>query len=140
MKVFDQRKAKILEDLRSDEPDHSPKGEVDEKVLKLLELINNQDDYVTTSSCSGRAVVFLSAVKEKHKHNDDEQKGRWLMITHSPLDTKWMPESTLDGMYRILFDDLVVGKEWDPSIVAPRLVTLKFEPLVSRPGVSIHRL
>lgn len=40
--------------------DLSKKGSIDEGVRELVNFINEQDDYVTTSSCSGRAILFTS--------------------------------------------------------------------------------
>mgnify|MGYP002715747095 CR=1 FL=1 len=40
--------------------DLSKKGSVDESIKDLVDFINEQDDYVTTSSCSGRAILFTS--------------------------------------------------------------------------------
>jgi tRNA wybutosine-synthesizing protein 3 len=128
MNVFDQRKTKILHDLQSTQPDHSPKGEVDEGVLDLLELLNNHEDYVTTSSCSGRAVVFLAPPKDGP---NSDGKGRWLMTTHSPLDSQRLAASSLPGICEILLGGLAVGDDWVCNVRPTSLVTLKFEPLVS---------
>lgn len=38
--------------------DFSRKGSVDEPIRELVELINSQDQYFTTSSCSGRIIVL----------------------------------------------------------------------------------
>ena len=46
-------KARVL-----DKADLSRKGSVDENIKSLVEFINAQPVYYTTSSCSGRVVVF----------------------------------------------------------------------------------
>lgn len=38
--------------------DKSPKGSVDDKIRPLVDLINQNQDYVTLSSCSGRVALF----------------------------------------------------------------------------------
>ena len=38
--------------------DFSRKGSIDEPIKDLVELINNCDNYFTTSSCSGRVCLF----------------------------------------------------------------------------------
>jgi len=48
-------------------------GKADEKAFALIDTINALDDYVTTSSCSGR-VMILSL--EKHK-KDAKMQSRW---------------------------------------------------------------
>lgn len=127
MVVFVQRKTVILNNLGSDEPDLSPKGRPDDEVLDLLELINSHDDYVSTSSCSGRAVVFLDADKNGH---GEEAKGRWLMNLHTPFRIKQAEFST-EELYDMFFGDMEVGENWDSKGHHSRLVNLKFEPLVS---------
>lgn len=38
--------------------DLSRKGSIDEPIQDLITYINNLDDFVTTSSCSGRLVIL----------------------------------------------------------------------------------
>jgi tRNA wybutosine-synthesizing protein 3 len=60
---FHSRKQQILSSLTSDPSskiDKSPKGSVDEAILPLIELLNRHDDYVTTSSCSGRIAIYCA--------------------------------------------------------------------------------
>src|ERR1700757_1656702 len=83
MGVFDERKKRLLEGLQSDGPDLSPKGKPDDEILELITLINAHEDYATTSSCSGRAVVFLDPDKSLQ---NERGKGRWLMTSHSRFD------------------------------------------------------
>ncbi|KAG0287042.1 hypothetical protein BGZ97_007226 [Linnemannia gamsii] len=85
---FLTRKKTILVALNSDTPDKSPKGYVDEPLLPLIVLINNHQDYVTTSSCSGRICTYLEGLeseaeggvetgidnKENQKNDDDDDE------------------------------------------------------------------
>ncbi|KAF9547586.1 hypothetical protein EC957_008242 [Mortierella hygrophila] len=88
---FLTRKKTILIALNSDTPDKSPKGYVDEPLLPLIVLINNHQDYVTTSSCSGRICTYLEGLEssadeaaseagsgetkdEKDQDDDDEEE------------------------------------------------------------------
>ncbi len=41
------------------------KDEVDKPIIKLLNQINSLDDYVTTSSCSGRVLIVAEGKKRK---------------------------------------------------------------------------
>jgi tRNA wybutosine-synthesizing protein 3 len=125
MDVFVQRKTAILNDLGSDQPDLSPKGRPDDEVLELLELLNTHANYVSTSSCSGRAVVYLDADKNGQ---GDEARGRWLMNRHSPFQKE--TGLAMKEWYGTLFGDMKVGENWDSKIRPSRLVNLKFEPLV----------
>jgi tRNA wybutosine-synthesizing protein 3 len=126
MAVFEQRKKRILEELQSDEPDLSPKGKPDEEILALLELINSHEDYVSTSSCSGRAVVFLDADKSG---TGEEAQGRWLMTRHTQFE-KGLESSTTKELYATLFGSVKIGQDGESSRQFTRLVALKFEPLV----------
>ena len=127
MAVFNQRKKEILQCLQSDEPDLSPKGAPDAEILELLELLNSHDNFVSTSSCSGRAVVFLDSDKAA---TDDDAKGRWLMNRHSPLDEP--PDGWgIESLFGLLFGDTKIGHDWEQrNEQRRRSVTLKFEPLV----------
>ena len=64
--------------------DKSKKGEVDKRIQKLLDKINNKKNYFTTSSCSGRIVLL-----KKGKRKD---KCTWLYVTHDLADAKEMWE------------------------------------------------
>lgn len=54
--------------------DKSKKGEIDEKIIPLLDLINAHPDYYTTSSCSGRVYLWRGSGKK----NETE----WLKVSH----------------------------------------------------------
>jgi tRNA wybutosine-synthesizing protein 3 len=124
MALFDERKKRLLGGLQSDEPDLSPKGKPDDEILELISFINAQDDYVTTSSCSGRVVVFLDANKSLQ---GEEAKGRWLMNRHSRFEPQLEGE-TLDRLLATFFAGIPFVRQ--SAVESHRLVTLKFEPLV----------
>ncbi|MBI4148221.1 hypothetical protein HY490_02930 [Candidatus Woesearchaeota archaeon] len=79
---FADLKANILQ-----RKDKSAKGEIDEAIKPLIDLINRHPDYVTTSSCSGR-IVLLWGVK---------RQSRFLFCTHSPVDRIPLVDIPLDG-------------------------------------------
>ncbi len=54
--------------------DHSKKGSIDEKIRPILDLLNAQDNYYTTSSCSGRVYLW----KGTGKKNQTE----WIKVSH----------------------------------------------------------
>jgi tRNA wybutosine-synthesizing protein 3 len=128
MTVFDQRKTKILQELTSDSPDLSPKGSPDDGVLALLQRLNAHQDYITTSSCSGRAVVFLDADKDGQ---GDHARGRWLMNRHMPFtQDDLLKKSSLEQLHGLLFGDLRIAPSPDLLVIPSRMVSFKFEPLV----------
>ena len=64
---FIDKKHRILTELAipvSEYSDKSPKGSVDAQILDLIHLINGYEGWVTTSSCAGRAAVFVDGAKE----------------------------------------------------------------------------
>ncbi|KAI8605763.1 methyltransferase TYW3-domain-containing protein [Dissophora ornata] len=81
---FATRKKTILVALNSNTPDKSPKGYVDEPLLPLIILINNHQDYVTTSSCSGRICTYLEGLDESQQATR-AKGGQWLYVSHDPV-------------------------------------------------------
>lgn len=52
--AFDIEKKRVL----NEKLDISRKGSIDEPIVDLIEYINCESNYYTTSSCSGRIVIF----------------------------------------------------------------------------------
>lgn len=74
MDTFDRQKQSIL--LKLYKPDKSKKGTVDKPITKLIDFINNLEDYVTTSSCSGRILLFYE------NSNKKKNQCEWPYVTH----------------------------------------------------------
>lgn len=147
--TFQLKKQKILEQLQipnEDYTDLSPKGSVDEGVRELVDEINKQDGFVTTSSCAGRVAVYLEGISKRARQGDTREDepsgiasggkggGQWLYVSHDPPDLSSVSE---DGAVCSL---LGLPNEKTPSSPASaentRFVRLKFEPLV-RPVCQI---
>ncbi|KAJ3188246.1 hypothetical protein HDU85_005396 [Gaertneriomyces sp. JEL0708] len=79
MDHFDHRKAEILAFV----VDKSPKGSIDEHAKPLLGAINQCQDLVTTSSCSGRIAVYVDA--SPNNLEKVRKGGVWLSVSHDPL-------------------------------------------------------
>ena len=91
--LFKEKKQRILLDLAtpvSDYFDKSPKGSVDVQILNLIDLINSHEGWVTTSSCAGRAAVFLEGAKDDVESED-------LTTTESPEDAVFGNVDGIDG-------------------------------------------
>ena len=110
---FTQRKTRILSQLAVPEAEYtdaSPKGSVDAGIRSLIDEINAQPGLVTTSSCAGRASVYLEGRKKKQAAQDEEREqqrmkvmgqdasassssssgggkggGEWLFVSHDPF-------------------------------------------------------
>lgn len=74
MDIFKQQKSSMLEKLYK--PDNSKKGDVDQKIIPLIDLINKTENYYTTSSCAGRICLFV----EPDSWKKDEAE--WHFVTH----------------------------------------------------------
>lgn len=127
MLPFDQKKASILREIGEtlgDVPDALPKGLIDVQCLPIMAVINRHADMVTTSSCSGRILVFVEGEKEG-KVGGKGEGGRWLYVNH--IDTaadralvfSWYesPEVRFDGDVAAL-------------AAASRCVLFKYEPMI----------
>jgi tRNA wybutosine-synthesizing protein 3 len=67
--IFEKRKRDIL-----GKADKSDKGNWDKPMQKLMDKINKNNNYYTTSSCSGRIVLI--------KYSDKKQENLFLFRTH----------------------------------------------------------
>lgn len=81
--AFESEKKIYLEKLYK--PDFSKKGSVDEKIKDLIEKINSNPDYYTTSSCSGR-IMLITIPDPKRKDTTD-----WLFVSHKKIQFKQLP-------------------------------------------------
>lgn len=61
--------------------DKSNIGGIDKAIMPLCSLINDSQDYYTTSSCSGRIMLM----RESPTHKKDEAE--WIFVSHEPVDT-----------------------------------------------------
>ncbi|ODV79430.1 TYW3-domain-containing protein [Suhomyces tanzawaensis NRRL Y-17324] len=123
---FDQKKQAILHEIGATNggiPDSSPKGSIDEICIPIINLINSNQDMVTTSTCSGRVSVFLEGVKdigkEEVKIGSKGNQGHWIFVTHHPEE--------LPGWYDNV--DFKFHQHWETNSNT-RHILYKFEPLI----------
>lgn len=154
--AFQAKKQKILQQLEipnEDYTDLSPKGSVDEAVRELVDEINKQDGFVTTSSCSGRVAVYLEGISKRVRQEDNREDepsgiasggkggGQWLYVSHDPPN---LANTSEDGAVCSLLNLPKGGVSSSPSGGEnTRFVRLKFEPLVrdkTFPQISLHLL
>lgn len=128
---FNQKKAAILAEIQSDEPDLSPKGNVDSLCLPIINLINSHNDMVTTSSCSGRISVFVEGQKQHKgvvKTGGKGEGGKWLFVTHNSEEViGWLNCSQSEGLE---FDQGNIGDVSEHIDGNNRLVLYKYEPFI----------
>ncbi len=115
--AFEASKRSILLSITSPSCDRSPKGSIDEPIRALLALINGEETgYVSTSSCSGRIVLFLSGVEQP----------TWLLVEHEPVTARQVHES-LDKWIATTTRN---SNNNNNSEVEDCRVEMKFEPLI----------
>lgn len=71
---FDNQKKQALA-----KADKSNIGKVDKRIKPLVDLINSNKDYFTTSSCSGRIGLLTDSIKGKTE---------WVFKSHEPVKTE----------------------------------------------------
>ncbi|KAL7930455.1 methyltransferase TYW3 domain-containing protein [Trichoderma chlorosporum] len=141
---FREKKSKILEQLAvpdTEYSDASPKGSVDEGIRYLIDEINTAEGFVTTSSCAGRASVFLEGRKTKSgdgESGESEQVARvggkgaggtWLYVSHDARADG--DETYLDWMQSLgLSDGNDVIEILPDGSGERRLIHFKFEPMI----------
>lgn len=106
--IFNKQKQKYLKDLESGVKDKSKKGFIDEEIKSLVDKINKQENYYTTSSCSGR--ILLYSISKDRKKNETQ----WLLVSHKIVEENEI-KKTLTNL---------------PRNVPERIVFFRFEPLI----------
>jgi tRNA wybutosine-synthesizing protein 3 len=142
--AFIERKRKILEQLAipdTEYTDASPKGSVDEGIRDLIDEINQQSGFVTTSSCAGRVSVFLEGRRVADTEGQDERVagvggkgagGAWLFVSHDPVPDK--DDGSTDTDWSSLFglQESTEAQKTTGEVKERRLVHFKYEAMVSR--------
>ena len=155
---FAAKKARILSSLSVPEieyEDLSPKGSVDAKIRDLIDEINSQEGWVTTSSCAGRISVYLDGEKTISRtaktnvvgsgheigqdENDDERSesvkaggkggGRWLFVSHDPVNGFGKNVGSYCDLFGLQEHDASKHVQMGSD---SRLIHFKFEPMVSQ--------
>ncbi|CAJ0547835.1 Ff.00g045890.m01.CDS01 [Fusarium sp. VM40] len=138
--AFVERKKKILEQLAipdTEYTDASPKGSVDEGIRDLIDEINQQSGFVTTSSCAGRVSVFLEGRRVAEVEGEDEQiagvggkgaGGAWLFVSHDPVPDTGDKNTDWSSMFGL--EDSALAQETIGVVKERRLVHFKFEAMI----------
>ncbi|MEM3405427.1 MAG: tRNA wybutosine-synthesizing 3 family protein [Candidatus Pacearchaeota archaeon] len=95
--------------------DNSSIGKIDKKIKKLCEKINKQENYYTTSSCSGRIVLIKK--EEKKKPN------LFLFRKHEEIDYNYFVK-VLDELKNKKIKGIIYFKQ-EPCVLAVACKTLE---------------
>lgn len=114
--------------------DLSRKGTIDEKIVELVNFINAQDCYVTTSSCSGRISIFVPSEQRK--------KGcHWLFLSHDIVSFEDVNQALENhcGSAALKFEPFVLHVQCSNVEVAQKLHTASLESGFRNSGLSISK-
>ncbi len=114
--TFDNEKKTYLTKI-----DQSRKGEIDQKILPLLEKINAFLDYYTTSSCSGRVYLWRGSGKK----NETE----WLKVSHDLIaenffDKKFLDKDFSDNIIWLRLEGMILHAACRDILAANKLLDL----------------
>ncbi|MEN7982718.1 MAG: tRNA wybutosine-synthesizing 3 family protein [Nanoarchaeota archaeon] len=111
---FLQRKKDILE-----KSDKSSKKSWDEKIIELCNLINNSENYYTTSSCAGRIVLM--------KDENKKGSGLFLKVWHDEIGFEEF--DTLRAYPEKFFSRIFTeGKKELDNLMSKGMIKFKMEP------------
>lgn len=108
-KNFDTQKSDSLQ-----KNDLSRKGSVDFPIAEMVKKINDSNDFFTTSSCSGRAVVFSLDPQNRKKNCV------WHLTSHEPISFPQLQEA----IEKSEFHELTI--KFEPLILHIQCRTLEF--------------
>lgn len=107
-------------------PDYSKKGSVDEKIKSLVDAINSKDNYYTTSSCSGRIIIY----KETEKKKDVE----WIFVSHDEISLEDIKEHMKKGLL-FKFEPMILHVACADIKSAQRLVDKAIDAGFKKSGI-----
>lgn len=98
--------------------DRSTKGSIDLPIVDLVDAFNCSKHFYTTSSCSGRLIIFGQHTKSEQISAVKSKGIDWTIVTHNPV-----IDSTV-------FIEQIETNRNDPLYEQTNFVTLKFEPFI----------
>ncbi|XP_066481817.1 tRNA wybutosine-synthesizing protein 3 homolog [Tiliqua scincoides] len=124
--------------------DGSRKGSVDEPIAGIVCLLNGQDSFCTTSSCSGRVVVLEQPPAPSEATSGFEiqkQNCTWLMVTHQTCTTEdvlsALQRATDDAIFK--FEPFVLHVQCQELQDAQLLHTVAMEAGFRNSGITVGR-
>jgi tRNA wybutosine-synthesizing protein 3 len=110
MNSFQQKKEAIL-----NKKDKSSIGEIDEKIKILCDKINSFEEYLTTSSCSGRIMII--------KDKDKKSPGLFEFVSHDKVSlNKLMQEIPKKGDFKFKQEPPILHVSCKDMVSAKRLL------------------
>ncbi|XP_005094745.1 tRNA wybutosine-synthesizing protein 3 homolog [Aplysia californica] len=110
---FTELKARRLED-----EDLSRKGSIDKPIVELVNVINSMSRYCTTSSCSGRVILF-----ENNSEGVQKKGCKWLHVSHELVKAqnilKALEDITQEAVFK--FEPMVMHIQCDSLSAAQQM-------------------
>jgi tRNA wybutosine-synthesizing protein 3 len=127
VKRKEQVVSSLVEYLDPEKRDKSPKGFIDAPILDLMHVINQHQDYYTTSSCSGRVAIYCPSMQDD---KTTTKGGIWLYVSHDPISVP--SEDQEAWIVQLLFSGrpVVFDFKRPVDLLSKQLIYFKFEPLV----------
>ncbi|XP_075792387.1 tRNA wybutosine-synthesizing protein 3 homolog isoform X2 [Pelodiscus sinensis] len=88
--------------------DGSRKGSVDAAIAELVQFINGQERFCTTSSCAGRLLLAQAPAPGFHGYEVQKQNCSWLLVTHQLCAKEDVHSVAIDSGFRN--SGITVGK------------------------------
>jgi len=143
---FEKRKAATLASLNSTESDKSPKGSLDTPIIPLINTLNQNPNYFTTSSCSGRISILsqpLSPIPSPQTKKK-AKGGTWLFVSHhtanpdSIISLLFPSDSTQSPISELVFrfEPLIIAIECKDLSSAQSLVALAISSGFRESGIT----
>ena len=80
--------------------DKSKKGDLDERIISLINLINQKPNYYTTSSCSGRVYLWTGSGKKNETN--------WLRVSHDLIDEQFLQSANTPNLIWLRFEPFIM--------------------------------
>ncbi|XP_073213443.1 tRNA wybutosine-synthesizing protein 3 homolog isoform X2 [Lepidochelys kempii] len=80
--------------------DESRKGSVDEAIAELVQLLNGQERFCTTSSCAGRLLLAQAPAPGFNGYEVQKKNCCWLMVTHQLCAKEDVHSVAIDSGFR----------------------------------------
>jgi tRNA wybutosine-synthesizing protein 3 len=134
---FQQRKSSLF----SNFCDHSIKKSIDKPIEGIFNLLNIHPEYFTTSSCSGRIVVY----NEGRSNKDDSEVDPWLLISHEEISfeqlksslSSYLEKHTLSDYVSFKFEPMVMHVEARSLEAAQKLLCIAVQSGFRNSGISL---
>lgn len=80
--------------------DKSKKGDMDQRIIPLINLINEKENFYTTSSCSGRMYLWQGT--------DKKNETEWLKVSHDLIDQSFLTNPETNNLVWLRFEPFIM--------------------------------